>query len=193
MAGADALDCDQRILMHDVCWQDYERLLAMRGESANPRITYLAGEIELMSPSRGHERLKTMVARLLEAYAEERRLPLNGFGSWTLKNETLERGAEPDECYSLGAPRDVPDLAIEIAWSSGGMDKLEVHRMLAVREVWIWRAQRMAVFVLRDGAYEERERSELLPDLDVAELLSFAEQEDQTAAVRAYRERVRAG
>ena len=31
-------------------WDDYERLLTMRGESAVPRITYLEGLIELMSP-----------------------------------------------------------------------------------------------------------------------------------------------
>ena len=72
------------------------------------------------------------IARLLEAYAEEKDLPFNGFGSWTLKNPLRARALEPDECYSLslGEPSR-PDLAIEVIWTSGGIDKLEVYRKLS--------------------------------------------------------------
>lgn len=186
-----ALEPDQRVFLHGISWQDYERLLSMRGDKSSPRISYLAGEVELMSPSRGHERLKTLIARLLEAFAEERHLPLNGFGSWTLKSRPEERGAEPDECYSLGPPREVPDLVVEVVWSKGGIDKLDIYRRLGVREVWIWLEQQVSVFVLRGDAYERRERSELVPELEIGELLSFADWEDQTAAVAAFRERLR--
>src|SRR5688500_1727930 len=78
-------------------WEDYERLLAMRGESSVPRITYLEGLIELMSPSRYHEIDKTRFARLLEAWAEEAGVDLEGYGSWTLKKKRAKRGAEADE------------------------------------------------------------------------------------------------
>lgn len=45
-------------------------------------------------------------------------MALNGFGSWTLRNEIREAGSEPDECYIVGtAEQDVPDLAIEVEWS----------------------------------------------------------------------------
>lgn len=186
-----ALDVDQRVFLHGVSWQDYERLLSIRGDESSPRIAYLAGEIELMSPSRSHERLKKLIARLVEAFAEERQLPLNGFGSWTLKSQAEERAAEPDECYSLGPPREVPDLVLEVVWSHGGIDKLDIYRRLGVREVWVWRERQVSVFVLRGDAYEQSERTELMPDLDLAELLTFADWEDQTAAVRAFRERVR--
>lgn len=64
-----ALDVDQRVFLHGVSWQDYERLLSIRGDESSPRIAYLAGEIELMSPSRSHERLKKLIARLVEAFA----------------------------------------------------------------------------------------------------------------------------
>lgn len=36
------------------------------------RVTYLEGQLEIMSPSRSHEMLKKLIARLLEAYAEEK-------------------------------------------------------------------------------------------------------------------------
>ena len=39
--------------------------------------------------------------------------------SWTLKDESEDAGAEPDECYLLGemGHKQVPDLAIEVEWS----------------------------------------------------------------------------
>ena len=49
---------DQRVLLSGVAWSDYQRLLDLRGDRAGPRMTYLEGVLELMSPSVGHESLK---------------------------------------------------------------------------------------------------------------------------------------
>ncbi len=61
---------DQRVHLHAIAWEDYERLVAARGDQCSMRVTYLKGELELMAPSIHHESLKTRLARLLEAYAE---------------------------------------------------------------------------------------------------------------------------
>lgn len=91
-----------------------------------------------MSPSRGHEWTRKTLARLLEAWAEERGIGLEGIGSWTLKSPCRKRCAEPDAFYEVGeTPKDRPDVAIEVAWTHGGLDKLEVYRGLRVREVWL--------------------------------------------------------
>lgn len=179
---------DQRVILHGVPWSHYEVLLALRGDASVPRLTYLSGELELMSPSQGHERIKKLLARLLETYALAKRLPLNGFGSWTLRNAPRERGAEPDECYVLGEGRgkDRPDLAIEVVWTSGSLDKLAVYAGLGVGEVWFWREGRIEVYVLRVGAYARVERSALLPDLDLELLARFLTHDDQTRAAREY-------
>ena len=70
-----------------------------------------------------------------------------------------EAGCEADECYIFGPrPRDKarPDLAIEVVWTSGGLDKLEVYRRLEVGEVWFWKDGVIAVHVLdRDGELGE--------------------------------------
>lgn len=71
---------EQRVVLHGRSWGDYVALLAMRGESAVPRITYLEGEIELMSPGILHEDDKTKLARILESWAEESGQSLEGFG-----------------------------------------------------------------------------------------------------------------
>lgn len=50
-------------------WEDHETILSIRGESSGVGITYLRGEVELMSPSIDHEGFKKCVARLLEVFA----------------------------------------------------------------------------------------------------------------------------
>ena len=183
---------DQRVLLHDVSWADFELILQIRGDRGGVRVTYLNGELELTTPSVDHEGIKTTIARLLEAYAEEKGLPFNGFGSWTLKNPRRARALEPDECYSLSLGRPTsPDLAIEVVWTSGGIDKLDVYRGLGVREVWFWRAGAIEVSFLTGDQYRH-ERSVLLPDLDLAELARYIDPENQTDAVRRYRQAVRA-
>jgi Uma2 family endonuclease len=176
-------------------WEDYERLLTMRGESSVPRITYLEGLIELMSPSRYHEIDKTRFARLLEAWAEEAGVDLEGYGSWTLKKKRAKRGAEADECYTVNrravGERDRPDIAIEVIWTSGGIDKLEVYRKLGVREIWFYERGSLRFFALRheaaDDVYRETPASEVLPQLPIALLLAAMQEPDQTSAVRALR------
>lgn len=178
---------DHRVILHGVTWDQYETLIAIRGEGPGVRMAYLEGELELMSPSRSHESIKTLLARLLEAYAEERGLDLNGFGSMTLKNRPKERGVEPDECYELGGPKEFPDIAIEVVWTSGGLDKLGIYQAFGVREVWIWRDGRIEVHVLRSGQYERIAQSEILPELDLVRMAEFASTANQTQAVREFR------
>lgn len=187
---------DHFVYLRDVTWREYEALLAMRGERSIPRITYLRGVLELMSPSRYHELDKKKLARLLEAWAEEKGRVLEGYGSWTLKNSKEERGAEPDECYTVGrtasSDEDRPDIAIEVIWTSGGLDKLEVYRKLGVREVWIYERQTLRFFELRGDEFEASPRSELLPDADPELFTRCMQEPTQSAAVQAMRLALRA-
>lgn len=185
-------DHDQRIILHDVSWEQYETILAIRGDRGRPRIAYLEGELELTSPSRGHERLKKLFARLLEAYADERGIEIEGIGSLTMRSAPRKRGAEPDECYEIGvSPKERPDLVIEVVWTSGGLDELELYRGLGVPEVWIWKAGVLQLFALRGERYEGIERSAALPDIDLTLLVSCLAEPRQSAAVRRLRAALR--
>lgn len=183
-------EVDQRVFLDGVSFELYEGLVASRGESAVPRLTYLDGTLEIMSPSTHHERIKTVVARLLEAWAEEHDIELSGVGSWTVKRKRKRGGLEPDECYIVG-PRQKPrpDIAIEVIWTHGGLDKLEIYRRLGVFEVWVWQDDRIQIHLLR--GYVPAQRSKLLPHLNLAELMRFIDPVRQTAAVRAYRAALR--
>jgi len=180
-------DRDQFVVLHNISWSDFEALLEMRGETAAPRIAYVDGELQLMAVSKSHEGIKTSIARLLEAYAEERDIALNGFGSWTLMKKRLKCAKEPDECYIIGKGGTRPDLAIEVVWTSGGMDVLEIYQRLGVGEVWFWKNGTIAVYLLRGKRYVPADRSRLFPDLDLGLLVGLIDQEDQTQAVRRFR------
>ena len=186
---------DQRVTLHGIGWADYEALLAMRGESSGTRVTYLDGELELMTPSLDHEDLQVRLVRLLFAYAEEVGIELSGCGSWAVRKEEQARGAEADASFVLGAigvpPPEVPDLAVEVIWTSGGIDKLEVYRGLGVPEVWFWQDGALRIFLLEGDAYRQSPRGRLLPDLDPALIERFMASPSQTQAVRGLREALR--
>lgn len=174
---------DQRVRLHDIAWEDYERLLAARGDQCGVRVTYLEGELEFMTPSIDHESRKTRLARLLEAYAETVGIELEGFGSWTVKSEPRARGVEADECYIVGPITETPqrpDIAIEVIWTSGGLDKLEVYRGLEVSEVWIWQGGVLRFFLFQEDQYLTSTRSRLLADLDPALIARCMAQRSQT-------------
>jgi Uma2 family endonuclease len=181
---------ERRFVLHNVSWTQYLSLRELLDEQRGLRVTYLRGRLELMSPSPRHERIKTLIARLLEIYALEQGLALNGDGSTTFRAEAVASGLEPDECYSIGPPGDVPQMALEVVLQRGGIDKLEVYRGLEVPEVWIWQRDRLVIYLLGPTGYQESARSALLPDLDVVRLAGFVTDEhlaDQTGAARAFR------
>jgi Uma2 family endonuclease len=62
---------EQRIVLENITWDVYERLLAAHQDRSVPRFTYDQGRLEIMSPSAEHEELKHLVALCVEVMAEE--------------------------------------------------------------------------------------------------------------------------
>lgn len=184
---------EQRVLLEGVSWETY---VALRDSVDSPgvRMTYCDGALEIMSPLPAHEAAKTTLARLIEVYALERDVPLHGYGNTTFRSAAKKRGLEPDECYCVGHRlKDLPDIAIEVVLTSGGIEKLPVYAGLGVREVWFWEDGAFHLHALRAGAYEDIAASEMLPDLDLAAVARFVPREDQHEAVKAYRDWLRGG
>lgn len=184
----DTPNADSIVVLHDVTWEDYERLLEIRGDKSAPRINYLEGELEIMSPSKDHEQIKSYIGRLLEAWCIDRGIEVTPFGGWTLKEQKQDRGAEADECYIFGtAPRERPQLVIAVEWTRGSIDKLRIYEKLGVDEVWIWRKGVIQVYALVGERFAKVERSRLLPDLDLGLLTSMLDRDTLTQAVRDFR------
>jgi Uma2 family endonuclease len=190
---------EQRVRLSGIPWAMYTAL-SDAVDSPGVRMTYCEGELEIMSTSPEHEEAKTILGRLIEMYATERDVPLLGYGSTTFRNPAKERGLEPDECYCLGHRlTDVPDLAIEVVITSGGIEKLPVYQGLGVREVWFWEDDAFHLHALRgnrpghDEGYEAIPASELLPGLDLGVVAALVRGRDQLEAVRAFRAWLRGG
>jgi Uma2 family endonuclease len=190
------------ILLGGISWSLYQHMLA-EIRNGGVRLTYDQGWLEIMTLSPRHENVKKMIARLLEAYADERETRIEGLGSTTFAREELQRGLEPDECYYIAHAAEVigkdkldldtdppPDLAIDVDISSPDIAKLPIYAALRIPEVWRYDGSRLAPMRLRGGRYVEVRRSVAFPDLPMDRLNAFLEiglASGQTAAVRALR------
>ena len=183
-------DEEPRIVLSRVPWKTYV-LLRDALEGRRLHMTYLEGELEIMSPSGQHEISKKQVARLLELFCLERNIPLFAYGETTWHDEAKQRGLEADESYARGGRVGMPDVAIEVIVTHGLLDKLEVYRGLGVREVWLFEKGKFKVLALGERGYAEVERSGVFPEVDHGRIAHYALMEDQHAALLAFRAELR--
>ena len=90
--------------------------------------------------------------------------------------------AQPERC----------DLAIDVVWSTGGVNKLDAYQPLGIREVWFWKGGRIEAFALRDNRYVPLPGSEVLPGIDLDELARYIDIKPMTRAVTEYRAALKA-
>ncbi len=174
------------VLLSNVTWETLEQLdidLADTGA----RLTYLDGCVKIMAPlSDAHEEPKKTLCQLLEIYMRQKNIRFYARGSTTIGSKELAARKEPDESYCLGQRKSVPDLAVEIVVTSGGINILEIYRRIGVREVWFWEDGVISVYCLRLNGYELVNKSELLPELDLRSLEFYSRMADQYDAVNAF-------
>lgn len=179
-----------KVLLRDVSWETYERLVAERGERRVPRFHYDRGVMEIMSPSKRHETMSRVAASLIEEIAVAMDLDFESAGSTTFKREDLDRGFEPDECFyfsgrielvrgkgdiDLNAGDPPPDLVVEVDITSPSLDKLGIYARLGVAEVWRFAGGSAEILALRGGAYEAAGASLAFPSLSRETLARFIE------------------
>jgi Uma2 family endonuclease len=198
LTGID--DPEERFATSGVSWQQYEALLAKLEDNAHYHVTYLDGVLEIVSPSLRHEKLKKRLATLVEFYLQRQRIKHTPMGSTTVRNRLKKAGAEPDECYSIGEEKSIPDLAIEVVITSGSIDKLETYRRLGVTEVWLWKVNQLKLYSLREETpskfldtygYEQIAASELLPGLNIPLLEQCALISGQIEAIDEFEKGIR--
>lgn len=167
-------------------WATYEKLLdALEGRGI--RLAYDRGMLELMSPSFDHERGKKTLGALLESAMVALGLDFQAGGSTTFREEALDRGIEPDECYWVRhlpaksgrwtqGEDPYPDLALEVEMSRSALDRLGIYAALGVSEVWRLTAEgRLECHLLGPDGYETSDASRVLPELSLADLERFVQ------------------
>lgn len=183
---------EQRLIMPgSYDWQQFEALETLLAESTGLRITYLDREIELMTVGEPHELIKKSLAILLELYFSMMAIEFIPVGNATRRSEAKGVSFEPDESYYLHEQKANPDLAIEVILTSGNLQKLEKYRRFQIPEVWLWENAQLKIYALVNEAYQEVDRSQLLPELDLALLVRCVQMPSRLEAMRVFRDGVR--
>ncbi len=180
---------EQQIVLHNVAWETYERLLTDHTDRSVPRFTYDRGELEILGPSSEHEILNRTIALLVELVAAELSIYLINVGSMTFKRHDLERGFEPDSSFYIQNEARVrdreqidatidppPDVVIEIEITRSAIAKMPIYAALGVPEIWRWDGQRVTILGLVAGEYAEVDSSAALPPLTAEIVTRFLNQ-----------------
>ena len=180
-------DLGQSIVLYDVSWEQYERILEVFSDRRF-RHTYDRGTLEIMSPTSKHERVKRVLDRLIEVLAEEFNLEIASFGSMTQRQSKKRRGLESDECYYFAREPLIrhkedldfnidppPDLTVEVEVSRSAVGRLPVYASLGIPEVWRYDDEDRVTFfkLIKGGRYAEIKRSITFPLLEAVELQEF--------------------
>jgi Uma2 family endonuclease len=186
LATTSKLGSKSGIVLSNVTWDTLEKLDAdLAGTGA--RLIYLDGLLEITNPFfEEHEETRKTLAQLLEIYMRLKGIRFYGRGSTTIGVKELGARKEPDESYCLGDRRKIPNLALEVTVTSGGIEVLEIYRRIGVAEVWFWEDSVISVYCLWQTGYELVRQSELLPELDLRSLEFHARMADQFDAVNAF-------
>lgn len=173
-----------RVLKHNVSWQEFEQILAERGDDPDSRIAYDRGCLEIIMPLTEHEYFKEIIGDMIKDLADELGLDDESFGSSTWKREDLLAGVEPDNCFYIQSEpliRDrlpkldlaqdpPPDLALEIDLTSKSLDRQPIYARLGVPELWRYDQGKLQIYQLQDGQYREVQESLAFPGVPVREI-----------------------
>ncbi len=189
-----ALPEQRLILPLSMTWEQFKALDSLLEYTRSVRLSYLDGYVEIMTLSPEHETIKCLLAGMLMLFFVEKDMSFTPTGSATLQGETQGSSKEPDLSYYFGEDRrqrETPDLAIEVTFTSGTINKLEYYRRFNVAEVWFWEDGVFAIYQLNSEGYELVSRSMLLPDLDLELLGKCLQMSEEKEALKVFRDAVR--
>lgn len=167
----------------NVTWEEFETILTELGDRRTTRIAYSHHTLEIMVPLLEHEIPRDLISDVVKALFKAAKIRYQPFGSTTFKREGFA-GVEPDACFYVQNYRQMigrrrlqpndppPDLAIETDVTS--KTAMEAYRAIGVPEVWIFDSGKLKIHRFRDSGYQEADRSDFFPDIDIQKLLPQA-------------------
>lgn len=182
---------EKLVTLYGISWEKFKAIEAQLEDNRDVKLSYLSGVLEIMSPvGEEHEYIKRTLGLLLEAYMKEKGIRFYALGGFTLEAPGYASGT-PDDSYSIGSKKEVPDIVIEIIITSGTLNRRELYKPKKVPEIWFWKSNHLRVFCLKEGEYEEVSRSTVFPDLDLALLRRYIGYPDQYDAVQEFQALIR--
>jgi Uma2 family endonuclease len=158
-----------RIMNTSGTWEQFQLIRQGFESNSAVRLFYLNGIIEILMPGQSHEIFSHAIGVLLSLFLAIKGIVFVATGSADQVKEGCAI-AQPDESYCIGHRKAIPDLSIEVVFTSGGINKLDTYRALGSTEVWFWKDGTLELYHLRQQQYDRIQTSELpgLEDLDLA-------------------------
>jgi len=176
-----------------ITWEQFKLIQRGFADSKGIRLAYYERVLEIASTSVDHELIKTIIGALLEMYFLEMEIELFPMGQAT--QEKVEQvSLQPDESYSFGSPKKIPDLAIEVILTSSNTEKLKKYYLLEVPEVWLWEDGVLDIYHLdtqSDRQYCKSSTSKFLPNIDMTTLQRCILFTSPLEALKAFRQAFR--
>ena len=183
---------DQRIV-HYGTWEQFKFIQKGFEGSPGVRLFYYDDTIEILMPGGEHEIFASIIGYLVTTFLVEKGIFFQPTRSMTQEKEGVV-SVQADESYCIVSAKPIPDLSIEVVFTSGGIAKLDRYKALRVPEVWFWEDGLLKLYHLREGNYERIERSQLpgLNDLnfDLLRRCILIAETDIGEAIRTFRREI---
>ncbi|MEL6439720.1 MAG: Uma2 family endonuclease [Cyanobacteria bacterium J06621_8] len=157
------VDADIIITLERTSFKHYQSISSILNNISWCKISYGNKILKLMCPGIKHENINRGIDTLIIAYCDFKEIDYILTGSATARNQKKEKGKEPDLGYifsDLKKDRKIPDLAVEVNFSSGTEEDLNIYRGLGVKEVWMWNKNDILSFYLFiDEEYKSIDKS----------------------------------
>lgn len=166
-------------------WKDYERLLNLRQEKTLPKLYFNSKtqEIRLMSPLPSHGKRIDLLRDLVKIILRRKGKDWECFDPITLKIPN-QAGLEPDTCFYIDNRQAIlgkdkidltvdppPDLAIEVDLTS--LTDIRTYEIIKIPELWIYRQESLEIYLLEGNSYQNSEKSDLFPDINIKKVLPY--------------------
>ncbi len=181
---------ETRLMLTEISWSQMADIEKTFTNIGGVRFLYLDGILEIMTISPEHEEIKSTIGALLEAYMRQKGIKYYIRGGFTLGNQAQMAKKEPDESYNFQTKKAIPDLVIEVIFTSGGIDILELYKRIGIPEVWLWQDGVLSIYDLK-SEYEKVQKSQFLPELDINLLVQYNSHYDQYEAVSEFIEEIK--
>jgi Uma2 family endonuclease len=171
ISTSPTLNLSQRVILPGHSWSQFKQLQRAIDQTSKARLYYYQEKIEIFMPGKDHEAFKSLIGQLIELFFLKRGIVYKATGSMTQEQDGVV-SLQADESYCIGADKPIPDLSIEVTYTSGHEGKLSRYLALAVPEVWFWEDGVLKVYHLRNGEYDRVSHSQLpgLESLDIDRL-----------------------
>lgn len=196
---------EQRLVLSDVSYQQFENLLVELGQHRTARLTYVRGKLEMMTPMAEHERCRKLLESLILVLADEAGMAVEAIAPVLVIHRELQCSIQPDACYYLQSSaraerspnpdeivtiqlpqQPIPDLLVEVSMTKSALNKLAICASLGIPELWQYITTggddvlkgAIQIYRLHNQAYVESTHSDAFPGLTPSQILQFLQHSD---------------